>query len=82
MAESEVTGEIKDEPGGLRVLRGFSSDEEPADQGSAPEDEMALEEEPAPEVEIDLQALAGKVFALFRQELRVERERLVRTRPW
>jgi hypothetical protein len=34
------------------------------------------------ESEIDLQALAEKVYALLKQELRVERERLVRTKPW
>ena len=31
---------------------------------------------------IDLEALAEKIVALIRQELEIERERLVRTRPW
>lgn len=54
-------------PGELRVSQ-------PVGEGDAQLD--AVEQEAVKEPEIDLQALAHKVYALLRQELRVERERL------
>jgi hypothetical protein len=54
-------------PGELRVSQ-------PVGEGDA--GPGAVEQEAAKEPEIDLQALAGKVYALLQQELRVERERL------
>jgi len=67
----------------FRVFRRFP----PQDQESLPglaSAEEALEpaEETSATPEIDLQALAEKVYALFRQEARLERERLIRYRPW
>lgn len=50
----------------------------PAGAGEEPEPE----EEASAEPEIDLKALAEKLYALLRQEARLERERLVRNRPW
>lgn len=42
----------------------------------------ALEAEPSADQEIDLLALAQKVYDLLKQELRVERERLGQRRIW
>lgn len=61
-------------PGALRVSRqppGDGDAQPGADNQAAPEEQ-----------EIDLQALAARVYALLRQELRLERERLGRRRPW
>jgi hypothetical protein len=55
-------------PGELRVSR------QPVGEGDA--GPGAVEREAEKEQEIDLQALARKVYTLLRQELRVERERL------
>ena len=43
---------------------------------------QVAERSSAEELEMDLKALADKVYTLLRQELRLERERLVRQRPW
>ncbi len=61
-------------PGELRVSR------QPVGEGDTQPgaDVQKVEKEQ----EIDLQALADKVYALLRQELRLERERLGRRRPW
>lgn len=74
---------LADDLNTFRVFRGFP----PQDQESLPglaSTEEALEpaEETSATPEIDLQALAEKVYALFRQEARLERERLVRNKPW
>jgi hypothetical protein len=56
---------------------------DPNQNGSTPQSEPTPSAEPgvkpgAPEANIDLQALAEQIFALLKQELRVERERLGR----
>jgi hypothetical protein len=66
----------------FRVLRGFPPQDDslpgPVSAEEAPE---FVEETPAAP-RVDLKALAERVYALLRQEARLERERLVRNRPW
>ena len=61
---------------------------EPGSAGGEEESELAgeapepLEQAPAEPRTLPLESLAEKVYALLKQELRLERERLVRNRPW
>ncbi len=52
------------------------------DGGVASPGAAGAEQDAAKEQDIDLQALACKVYALLKQEVRLERERLGRRRPW
>jgi hypothetical protein len=80
---------LADDLNAFRVSREFLPQDDllsgPASTGEEPE---VAEEVPEPaeetsaEPEIDLKALAEKVYALLRQEVRLERERLIRNRPW
>jgi hypothetical protein len=75
---------LADDLNTFRVFRGFpprDQDESlpgPVGAGAKPE----LAEEVLAGAEIDLKALAEKVYALLRQEARLERERLIRNRSW
>jgi hypothetical protein len=51
-------------------------------QGAAARPEVAKAEDKPPKPEIDLQALAERLYRLFREEARLERERLGGPRPW
>jgi hypothetical protein len=75
---------LADDLNTFRVFRGFpprDQDESlPGPAGAGEEPELA--EEVLAGAEIDLKVLAEKVYVLLRQEARLERERLVRNRPW
>jgi len=60
-----------DRPSSFPGLRGYR----PPEGGSLPSGQETLAEQ-----EIDLQSLAEEVYALLKEELRVERERLGRNR--
>jgi hypothetical protein len=68
----------------LNTFRVFNRPSESGDAlsgaASPDEDEAASQEAASPT--IDLQALADKVYALLKQELRLEQERLGRRRLW
>jgi len=51
-------------------------------QGAAAQPEVAKAEDKSSKPEIDVQALAERIYRLFREEARLERERLGRPRPW
>jgi hypothetical protein len=90
------TSSLEDDLNTFCVFRGFSPPTGDDEQDVSPselasrEAEAALagntpqmaERGSAEELEMDLKTLAEKVYALLRQELRLERERLVRRRPW
>jgi hypothetical protein len=73
----------------FRIPRGFPPQDDllsgPANTGEEPEvaeEVLGPAEETSAEPEIELKALAEKVYALLRQEARLERERLIRNKPW
>ena len=51
-------------------------------QGAAAQPEVAKAEDKSSTPEINLQALAERIYRLFREEAVLERERLGRPRPW
>lgn len=81
---------LEDDLNTFRIFRGFSQDNEeknewpsgltsPTEKGGPVKE---TPEETLAEGKIDLEALSKKVYVLFRQELRLERERLVRRKSW
>jgi len=54
----------------------------PTDATAIQEPEEEAQAHPPTEAEIDLEALAEKVFRLLKEEIEVERERLGRHRVW
>jgi hypothetical protein len=83
------TTSLDDDLNTFRISRGFppqegseeKEEESPPDLGGAGEEPELAEETPV-EPEIDLKTLAEKLYVLLRQELRLERERMVRQRRW
>ncbi len=79
---------LADDLNTFRLFRGFPPRDDSLSGPAGSGEEAGPAEEPSPagetpaEPEIDLRALAEKVYALLGQEARLERERLIRNKPW
>lgn len=73
---------LADDLNTFRIFRGFPPQDDSLTGPPSAEEGLGPAEETSAAPEIDLRVLAEKVYALLRQEARLERERLVRNKPW